>query len=83
MRHCTISCDRCSSPISGGHSILEVKHGDLVKQFDQPLDLCAACSGDLMDFLRPPEPFKLESSTDGAGSDLRISGRAIGSETVV
>jgi hypothetical protein len=64
VRTTTIACDKCSAEITGGHSIIEVKHGDLARQFDGLLDLCATCSGALADFLRPPTPFKLESGDD-------------------
>ena len=60
-----IACDRCSTEITGGHLILEVKHGDLVKQLDQPLDLCSVCADLFLDFVRPT-PFKLETSTKAA-----------------
>jgi hypothetical protein len=66
MRTTTINCDRCAVTVDSGFSILEVKHGDLVKQFDHPLDLCATCSGALMDFLKPT-PFKLEAAPDVEG----------------
>ena len=69
-----IACDKCSTAINGGHSIIEVKHGDLLKQFDGPLDLCQSCSGGLPDLLRPPAPFMLESSPDGVGGELRAKG---------
>jgi hypothetical protein len=64
MRTTTIACDRCSVTIDGTFSILEVKHGDLARQFDGPLDLCATCSGALADFLRSPEPYRLEATAD-------------------
>jgi hypothetical protein len=73
----TIACDRCSATIDGTFSILEVRHGDLVRQFDAPLDLCSVCSGDLADFLKPT-PFKLESSHEGVGASHAAPGCTIG-----
>jgi hypothetical protein len=82
VRHTTIRCDRCSTPISGGHSIVEVKAGDLVKQLDQPIDLCSTFSGQFLDFLKP-EPFKLGAVADGVRGDLGTLGRAIGDKTTI
>jgi hypothetical protein len=47
-------CDRCSAIILRGHSILDVKAGDLVKRFDAPLDLCLDCSIAFGDWLSEP-----------------------------
>jgi hypothetical protein len=62
MRHCTISCDRCSSPISGGHSILEVKAGELSKTRDDQIDLCSSCCAEFVDWLRGTSKFELWAS---------------------
>jgi DNA-directed RNA polymerase subunit RPC12/RpoP len=52
MKTTTIHCDRCGATILGGHAVLEVKAGDLVKRHDAPLDLCGACAERFEDFLR-------------------------------
>jgi hypothetical protein len=62
MRTTTIACDRCSTEITGGHSIVEVKHGDLVRQFDQPLDLCQQCCSEFLEWLRGSHKFELAAS---------------------
>jgi hypothetical protein len=71
-----IACDRCSTEIIAGHSILKVTAGDLVKRLDDPLDLCSTCADLFLDWLRPA-PFKLESSPDGVGASYPASGRTI------
>jgi hypothetical protein len=49
----TIHCSRCSCTILGGHSILEVKAGDLANRVDEPyFDLCASCADRFLDWLR-------------------------------
>jgi hypothetical protein len=64
VRTTTINCDRCNTTIDGTFSILEVRHGDLVRQFDQPLDLCASCADLFLDWIRP-QKFGLVPATNG------------------
>jgi hypothetical protein len=73
VRVTTISCCRCKSPIAGGHSIITFEAGDLTKTRDDPIDLCSDCSNEFIDFLKAA-PFKLVSSPDGVGNELRTQG---------
>jgi hypothetical protein len=57
----TIRCDKCLSAIAGGNSIIEVKAGDLVRQLDQPMDLCSECCAEFLDWLRSSK-FELTTS---------------------
>jgi hypothetical protein len=53
MRTVTIHCSRCGCTILGGHSILEVKAGDLANRIEEPyFDLCASCVDRFLDWLR-------------------------------
>jgi hypothetical protein len=53
MRTTTVHCNRCGSTIQGGHSVLELKAGDLAKRHDEPwIDLCGACSELFSSWLR-------------------------------
>jgi hypothetical protein len=53
MRTTTIHCNRCRCTITGGHSILEVKAGDLANRIEEPyFDLCAGCIDRFLDWLR-------------------------------
>jgi hypothetical protein len=72
MRTTTIACDRCSATIDGTISILEAKHGDLAKQLDQPLDLCASCADLFLDWIRP-QKFELTTSELTATAQASIS----------
>jgi hypothetical protein len=53
MRTTQIHCNRCGDTILGGHSILEVKAGDLVNRVEEPyIDLCGSCVDRFQDWLR-------------------------------
>jgi hypothetical protein len=53
MRTTVIHCCRCRCTIMGGHSILEVKAGDLANRVEEPyFDLCAECAARFLDWLR-------------------------------
>jgi hypothetical protein len=66
MRTTTINRDRCSATIDSGFSILELKHGDLVKQLDQRLDFCSTCASEFIDSLKP-RLFELETAGATSG----------------
>ena len=53
MRLTTVRCDKCSTPISGGHSIIEFKAGELANRHDAPVDLCSTCASEFVDGLKP------------------------------
>jgi hypothetical protein len=53
MRQVTRICDRCGAVLTDQPgSIVEVKAGDLTRQFSEALDLCSDCSGLFSDFLK-------------------------------
>jgi hypothetical protein len=45
MRQTVVQCDRCGANILERRTIVEVKAGERVRQFCEPLDLCSGCSG--------------------------------------
>lgn len=49
-----VHCNRCGATcLDGGHSILEVKAGELANRVEEPyLDLCAGCVDRFLDWLR-------------------------------
>ena len=69
MRQTTILCDKCSTTITGGHSIMTITFiaGELTKTRDDPLDLCQSCASELIGWLKADagvrdQGFALESS---------------------
>jgi hypothetical protein len=68
MRTTTIHCNRCRCTIAGGHSILEVKAGDLANRVEKPyFDLCADCVDRFLDRLRSHENTALRLTGQRAG----------------
>ncbi len=53
MRLTTIRCDKCATPISGGHSVITFTAGELVTRHDQPMDLCKTCTSEFVEWLKP------------------------------
>ena len=52
VKNISVCCDRCGAAILGGHSIIEVKAGELTTRHVEPLDLCADCCQRFEDWLR-------------------------------
>jgi hypothetical protein len=56
-----IACDKCSTPISGGHAVIQFVAGELATTRDDPLDLCSTCANEFVDWLKPRR-FELETA---------------------
>jgi hypothetical protein len=78
MKVTVVSCCRCNSPISGGHSIITLEAGNLSKTRDDPIDLCSDCCADFVEWLRGSRKFELSSSeaTTTAGKE-KVSGTVV------
>jgi hypothetical protein len=57
-----IACDKCATPISGGHSIILFVAGDLSKTQDDAIDLCSDCCVEFVDWLKGSSKFELTAS---------------------
>ena len=64
MKTTSIQCDRCGSPITGGHSIIEVKAGNLTRLHSDPIDLCSECCERFNEWLKGGH----EHGHNGAGA---------------
>jgi hypothetical protein len=57
----TVKCNRCGETITSNFSVLKFVAGELHVQQDEDWDLCQACTGDLLDWIRSAK-FTLKSS---------------------
>ena len=78
MKQITWICDRCGAVCTDQPcSILELKAGELTKQFAEPwIDLCGPCSERFIDWLRSGR----QANRDGPGealADLAVASMAM------
>jgi hypothetical protein len=65
VKHTTVTCDRCKSPVAA-FSIMEATAGPLRKALPNALDLCEPCGERFKDWLRGGYPDS--ASHDGPGA---------------
>jgi hypothetical protein len=51
MKATTIICDRCGATITEGAAVLTIEAGNLRTRLHNPVDLCEACAGKLLEWL--------------------------------
>jgi hypothetical protein len=67
VRETTVRYDRCAATISGGAAVPTLQGGNLRARLHQPVDLCQACAGKLVEWIA--------TARDAKGTPLRLEDR--------